>query len=33
MTVSDWDVCIDHECKPMSAYVGAADPVVMNTCE
>jgi hypothetical protein len=33
MTVSDWDVCIAGACKPMSAYAGKADPVVMKVCE
>jgi hypothetical protein len=33
MTVSDWDVCIESECKPMRDYVGNADPVVMKPCE
>jgi hypothetical protein len=32
-TVSDWDVCIEDACKPIRAYVGDADPVVMTLCD
>jgi hypothetical protein len=33
MTVSDWDVCIKGQCRPMGDYVGKnADPVTLQPC-